>query len=436
MAGLERLRRWSWEAAVGHIYILSRLVLVENVYIYFLLPYVDTPCDQSIDKYLSFLGVAGPVSVDDRHRNRIINTANSEKALETQTTAAPAPPQGAGLAKSAMGAAKSGKKIEAPPVCEILKVRMPDGTIKMIRRAINPPPAAATIASDKLADANIVTIGAPAAAAAAPAATKTGDAKVETQPKATTETKTAPASATKKSSTVTCTATPAKTELRASESKPTSTAAATAQTATKPTASRNNSSRVRFFNAFALRAATTVIPSIGELGEFRDGDQVVGDDLDDSDGFDDDYDSDTGNYGDGNDNVNGDHGGNDDSHGDYDNDNNKHDEHHDAITQHYDLGHNAAMAGAQGLAAGLNAPPPARAVNRDDISEKKALYSKLNGTKAQVQVKVVEAGDEKKEGEPKTRTLHKSFSKWSRVIIWFIMISFPILFIGEYFCGF
>ena len=115
--------------------------------------------------------------------------------------------------------------------------------------------------------------------------------------------------------------------------------------------------------------------------------------------------------------------------------------HGGANVRHQQLESNIATAGATSLAAELSAQqhqPPAYARARNGAAQNGTAK---NQTKSGVQVsekpqlEVTEKGinDDVEPGDPETRSLHKSFSDWTRYryIIWFIMISFPILYIGK-----
>jgi hypothetical protein len=147
-----------------------------------------------------------------------------------------------------------------------------------------------------------------------------------------------------------------------------------------------------------------LIPDIGDIGELMDGDEIL-DDGNDSDDFDDDDGHDS--RGDNNDNH---HGG------------------------HQQLESNAARPGAKELAAGLSAQqhqPPAYERTQNGRALNKAKSDVQVSEKEHPQVNEKEIGDDVKPGDPETRSLHKSFSDWTKYIIWFIMISFPTLYIGK-----
>jgi hypothetical protein len=295
--------------------------------------------------------------------------------------------------------AAANKEPKAPPGFKILKVRKPDGTIIRVKRPIEPTQ---NPAEKKSAESN------------AGAATN-GSTEVITTPAKKDEAKPASEKHATSASAPTDTQKSTPTQQHPSSQNPASAAqqAAPAATAVQP---RQRSSRP-FFSAFAARAVTAMIPSIGDIGDLHEGDEILDEDND-SEGFDD-----------GDDYDNGGHDGHDD-----------HDTHHGGANGgHQQLDNNVAMAGATGLAAGLSAQqhqPPAYATAQNGAAQNRAAQSQ---TKSEVQVsakpqlEVTEKGidDDVKPGDPGTRSLHKSFSDWTRYIIWFIMISFPILYIGK-----
>lgn len=292
-------------------------------------------------------------------------------------------------AESAPQKVTRSKVPQVPPGFEIVKVRMPDGIIRRVQRPIAAVP---TQAEKKAAGSN-----------AGDATKKSVEAAVTPIKKD--EAKTSPEKTPTAAMALADTSKSSQAKKGLSNEKP---IAATPQAAPPavPLHTRQRSSRP-FFSAFAARAVTAMIPSISgieDIGELQHGDELL-DDGDDSDDFDDD----------------------DGDHDVYDN-NEAH--HNGGSGGHQQLESDAARAAATGLAAGLAAQPQASATTRS-----RATHSHNNSTvntseKGRPHISEKDIGDDVKPGDPETRSLHKTYSDWTRYIIWFIMISFPILFIG------
>lgn len=322
----------------------------------------------------------------------MVNMADPEKATDVSA------PTLKDTVKAPQEAAANTKP-KSPPGFKILKVRKPDGTIIRVKRPIE---STQNLAEKKPADFNA-------------GATTNGSTEVIITPAKKDEAKPALGKPATSASSPTDTHKSISTQQHPSSQKPASPARQAAPAAT-PVKLRQRSSRP-FFSAFAARAVTAMIPSIGDIGELHEGDEILDEDND-SDGFEDDDDNDNGGH-DGYDDHNAHHGG--------------------ANGGHQQLDNNVAMAGATGLAAGLSDQqhkPPAYARAQNGAAQNAAAQ---NQTKSGVQVsekpqlEVTEKGinDDVKPGDPETRSLHKSSSDWTRYIVWFIMISFPILYIGK-----
>jgi hypothetical protein len=287
------------------------------------------------------------------------------------------------------------REAQAPLGYKIIKVRKPDGTIVKVKRPIVPGQVSADKKVAELKSGSA--IDGPTESIATPDKKDGEDMSVEKPPAATIAAKD-----------VTPKDTTTSKETQKLPSNPKSATATPQKVSTASPVQPNHRSSRPFFSAFTTRAITALIPSIGEIGEFHDGDEVV-DDGNDSDGFDDD-DNEEDNY------------------------ENSDDHHGDSTDQHQKLENNVAMAGATGLAAGLAAPPAQ--VRTPNGATKTYTKSGVQVTeKSQSKVGEIDMDEKVKSGEPEARSLHKSYTDWTRYVICFIVISFPLLFIGKLFIG-
>jgi hypothetical protein len=317
----------------------------------------------------------------------IINMADPEKAADVSASTPKDPVK-------ALQEATANKEPKAPPGFKILKVRKPDGTIIKVKRPIEPTQ---NPAEKKSAESNA-------------RAGTFGSTEVITTPAKKDEAKPAPEKPATSASASADTHKSTPTQQHPPSQRPASAAQQAAPVAT-PVQPRQRSSRP-FFSAFAARAITAMIPSIGDIGELHEGDEIL-DEGNDSDGFDDDDDNDNGGHND---------------HDDYDT------HHGGANSGHQQLESNVAIAGATGLAAGSSAQlhqPPAYARTQNGAAQNWTKSGIQVSEKPQLEVTEKGISDDVKPGDPETRSLHKSFSDWTRYIIWFIMISFPVLYIGK-----